>query len=48
MARQGYDGLMAGKSVVVPGVVNKVMVWSARLTPRALLMPILGTAQMKR
>lgn len=48
VARQGYDGLMAGKSVVVPGMVNKVMVWSARLTPRALLMPILGTAQMKR
>jgi uncharacterized protein len=48
VARQGYDGLMAGKTVVVPGAVNKVMVWSARLTPRALLMPILGTAQMKR
>jgi uncharacterized protein len=48
VARQGYDGLMAGQTVVVPGVVNKLMVWSARLTPRALLMPILGTAQMKR
>lgn len=48
VARQGYDGLMAGRSVVVPGAVNKVMVWSARLSPRAILLPLLGTAQMKR
>jgi short-subunit dehydrogenase len=48
VARQGYDGLMAGKRVVVPGAVNKVMIWSARLSPRALLLPILGTAQLKR
>jgi short-subunit dehydrogenase len=48
VARQGYEGLMAGKTVVVPGLVNKAMVWSARLTPRAVLMPILGAAQIKR
>jgi short-subunit dehydrogenase len=48
VARQGYDGLMAGKRVVVPGAVNKAMVWSARLSPRAILLPLLGTAQMKR
>ncbi len=48
VARQGYEGLMAGKTVVVPGAVNKAMVWSARLTPRAVLMPILGAAQIKR
>lgn len=48
VARQGYDGLMAGRRVVVPGAVNKVMIWSARLSPRAVLLPILGTAQLKR
>lgn len=48
VARQGYDGLMAGRRVVVPGTMNKVMVWSARLSPRAILLPLLGTAQMKR
>ncbi|PPD42714.1 MAG: short-chain dehydrogenase [Methylocystis sp.] len=48
VARQGYEGLMAGRRVVVPGVVNKVMVWSARLSPRAILLPLLGAAQMKR
>lgn len=48
VARQGYDGLMAGKRVVVPGNVNKLMIWSARLSPRAILLPLLGSAQMKR
>lgn len=48
VARQGYEGLMAGKRVVVPGTVNKLMVWGVRLSPRALLLPILGAAQIKR
>ncbi|WP_457797554.1 SDR family NAD(P)-dependent oxidoreductase [Methylocystis sp. S23] len=48
VARQGYDGLMAGRRVVVPGTMNKVMIWSARLSPRAILLPLLGAAQMKR
>ncbi len=48
VARQGYDGLMAGKSVMVPGAVNKAMVWGARLSPRALLLPLLGKAQQRR
>jgi uncharacterized protein len=48
VARQGYEGLMAGKRVVVPGIGSKALVWSARLSPRALLLPILGSAQMKR
>ncbi|MEK4035172.1 SDR family oxidoreductase [Methylocystis sp. IM3] len=48
VARQGYEGLMAGKRVVVPGMANKLMVWGARLSPRALLLPILGAAQMQR
>jgi len=48
VARQGYEGLMAGKRIVIPGVVNKALVWSARLTPRAVLMPMLATAQKKK
>jgi short-subunit dehydrogenase len=39
---------MAGKTIVIPGVVNKFLVFFARLTPRALLLPILATAQKKR
>ncbi|WP_036282536.1 SDR family oxidoreductase [Methylocystis sp. ATCC 49242] len=48
VARQGYDGLMAGKRVVVPGTINKLLVWSAGVTPRAILLPILATAQQRR
>jgi len=48
VARQGYAGLMANKRVVIPGLVNKIMVWSAGLTPRAVLLPILAMAQKSR
>jgi len=48
VARQGYEGLMAGKRIVIPGVVNKALVWSARLTPRVMLLPMLATAQKKK
>jgi hypothetical protein len=36
---------MAGRGVVVPGVMNKIMLVFVRLTPRALLMPMLAYAQ---
>jgi short-subunit dehydrogenase len=48
VARQGYEGLMAGRGVVVPGVMNKIMLIFVRLTPRALLMPMLAYAQAGR
>lgn len=48
VARQGYDGLMAGKRVVVPGLLNKVSIVAAALTPRAILLPLLATAQRRR
>ncbi len=48
VARQGYDGLMAGRRVVVPGLVNKALVWGARLAPRAILMPMLAATQQRR
>ncbi len=48
VARQGYDGLMAGKRVVVPGLVSKLMVWGANVTPTAILAPLLGAAQKRR
>jgi short-subunit dehydrogenase len=38
VAREGYDGLMAGKRVVVPGLPNKVMAFLPRLLPRSLLL----------
>jgi short-subunit dehydrogenase len=48
VARQGYEGLIAGKRVVIPGAMNKFTVAFARLTPRAVLMPILAFAQNGR
>lgn len=48
VARQGYDGLMANKRVVIPGWVNKVMVGSLVFTPRMMLLPALGFAQKAR
>lgn len=48
VARQGYEGLMAGRRIVIPGMVNKALVWSASLTPRAVLLPLLAAAQKKK
>ncbi|MGJ0511374.1 SDR family NAD(P)-dependent oxidoreductase [Methylocystis sp.] len=48
VARQGYEGLMAGKRVIVPGLVNRMFVWGSAAAPRALLLPLLATAQKRR
>jgi short-subunit dehydrogenase len=37
VARAGYDGLMAGRRVVVPGLTNKALVAGSRFAPRRLL-----------
>jgi short-subunit dehydrogenase len=38
VARAGYDGFMAGRRVVVPGLLNRIMALLPRLLPRALLL----------
>lgn len=40
VAMAGYQGLMRGKRVVVPGFYNKLMAMSYRFTPRSLLLNI--------
>jgi uncharacterized protein len=40
VAAIGYQGLMKGKRVVIPGIVNKIGVWSARFVSHAMLMRI--------
>jgi uncharacterized protein len=37
VARQGYDGLMRGRGVVVPGAHNKLVPWLPRVLPRGLI-----------
>jgi short-subunit dehydrogenase len=40
VARAGYDGFRAGKVIVVPGLRNKIMVFSVRTGPRSLVRKI--------
>jgi short-subunit dehydrogenase len=42
VAREGYDGLMRGKRVVVPGSTNKILTTLARLLPRWLVLAMVG------
>lgn len=37
VARKGYEGMKRGKSVVIPGIVNKLQIFSLRLAPRAVV-----------
>lgn len=47
-ARAGYDGLMRGRRLVVPGWPNKLVPWLPRLLPRGLVLEIMGRSQDKR
>jgi hypothetical protein len=40
VARAGYRALMRGKPVVITGAVNKLVAYSGRIFPRALLFPV--------
>lgn len=42
VAQAGYKGLMAGKSLVIPGVTNKIFARSSNFAPRALVRRIAG------
>jgi short-subunit dehydrogenase len=41
VAQIGYDGFMRGKRVVVAGLANKIAVAFLRLTPHALVLPMI-------
>ena len=42
VAREGYEGFMGGHRIVVPGKANRIMTLLPRLTPRALVLAVLG------
>ena len=48
VAQQGYDGLMQGRRVVVPGLLNKLIVMLIRLFPHRLLLAIVASRQARR
>ncbi len=37
VARAGYDGMMGGRDIIVPGLSNKLVAISPKITPRRLL-----------
>jgi len=45
VAQAGHDGLRRGKALVIPGLRNRVMALSVRLTPRTLVTRIAGYIQ---
>ncbi len=48
VAQAGYDALMAGRRVVVPGLGFRALAALARFAPRALVMAVVGAVQTKR
>ena len=48
VAEAGYDGFMAGKRLVIPGIGNKVVSVVSRLIPRGVLLNAIGSYQSGR
>ena len=48
VAEAGYRGLMRGRRVVVPGFLNKVVVFIIPLVPRRFLLRAVGSRQSRR
>ena len=48
VAEQGYDGLMRGRRVVVPGALNKVLAVLIPLVPVRVLLAIVDARQRRR
>jgi short-subunit dehydrogenase len=38
VAREGYDGLMQGRRVIIPGTLNKIATVLPRLLPRGVML----------
>ena len=48
VAEAGYRGCMKGKAVVIPGLLNKVLVWVIALSPRWGVTPISRRLQERK
>ena len=48
VARAGYEGMKKGKSLVIPGVINRLMVQGLRLLPRKTVIQAARRIQEKR
>ena len=47
VARAGYEGMMRGKTMVIPGFLNKLLAQSVRISPRKLVTAISRNVQEK-
>jgi uncharacterized protein len=45
VAKAGHDGLLRGKTLVIPGLLNRVMAFAVRLSPRELVTRASGYLQ---
>jgi uncharacterized protein len=45
VALAGYRGLMAGKTLVIPGLTNKLVPWIARISPRGAVTRVVHRMQ---
>ncbi|MCI4677540.1 SDR family oxidoreductase [Rhodoblastus acidophilus] len=48
VARIGYDGMMAGKRVVIPGLLNKLMIRAMTFIPKPAILALVGSLQLRR
>jgi short-subunit dehydrogenase len=48
VAEAGYRGLMAGKTIVIPGLANKLLTQSLRLSPRSIVTKMVRRMQEER
>jgi len=48
VAKAGYRGMQKGKRIVVPGLINKLLVYGSRFMPRRLLTKIVRQMQESR
>jgi short-subunit dehydrogenase len=48
VAKIAYHGMMAGKRVVLPGLMTKFIAWTSPLAPKALTLAMVGSMQLRR
>lgn len=47
VAKEGYEGLMAGKTIVIPGMMNKILAVTPKLLPRVMIPGIVRQASVR-
>lgn len=48
VARAGWEGFLAGKRIVLPGLLSKLTAWTVPLLPTWLVLSVIGRLQKKR